>query len=262
MKKIIGLLFAALSFTAFAAGIDPQALELLNKMEKTYDPQDKGKTIKTKIVETEMTVTAQNMKMNMTQYFKVPNKLKIKVEIPGIMESITCFDGQRAWESNKASGVRELTGKELSSLKFGAVMEAPATKLQDICSDITFDKNGGDVDGFSCVKMVCTPKPEYSAPSFTIWVSPSDCLMRKLEMVAVTQMGEIPSTTIFRNFKKCSDILVSYEQEITQLGMKMTMAVKNVEFDKAVNDDEFAMPAPAAPKKASTNSKSPRKKKK
>ena len=246
MKKIIGLLFAALSFTAFAAGIDPEASLLLDKMEKTYDPLDKSKTVKTKTVEIEMAMEAQDMKMNLTQYFKIPLMLKVKIEIPGIMETETGFDGVKAWDFSKAGGVRELTGKELSSMKFGAVMESPSMKLQNICSEIKLDKNGGDVDGVPCVKMVCTPKPEYNAPAFTVWVSPKDCLLRKMEMISVTQMGEIPSTTIFRNFKKCWDILIPYEQEITQLNMKMKTTVKSVEFNKEISDDEFKMPAPAA----------------
>ena len=248
MKKIIGLFFVALSFTAFAAGVDPEALALLNKMEKIYDPSGKFKQIKTKIVEIEMTVPAQNMKMNLVQYFKTPLMLKVKIAIPGIMEMETGFNGVKAWEFNKAGGARELSGKEFDSFKFGAVLESPITKLQDICSEIKLDKNGGAVDGVECVKMLCTPKPEYNSPVFSIWVSPKDCLMRKMEMLSVTQMGEIPAVTVFRDFKENWGILIPCEQETTELDMTMKSVVKKIEFNKPAVEAAPATPAtPAVP---------------
>lgn len=245
MKKIIGFLFAALSFTAFAAGIDPQASALMDKMEKVYDPSGKNKQLKTRITEAEMTMVAQNIKMNLVTYFKVPYMLRVDVTVPGMMDVATGFDGKTAWEFNKASGVREMTGKELASFKFGAMLEAPLTKLQDLCSDITYDKNGGFVDGIPCIKMVCTPKPEFNCSVFTVWVSLKDCYMRKLEMINVTQMGDIPATTLFRDFRTVDGRVIPYEQEISQLTMKMTLVIKKVTYNTDISDSKFKMPEDA-----------------
>ncbi|OGV35891.1 MAG: hypothetical protein A2020_07495 [Lentisphaerae bacterium GWF2_45_14] len=249
MRIFIGFLLTALSFTVFASGIDPEALALLDKMEKVYDPSGKGKEVKSKIVEMEMMIPGQNIKMNLTQYYKVPFNLKIKTRLPGIMEMENGFDGKTAWEYNKAMGGRELTGKELDSFKFGAVLENPSLKLQDICSDIKFDKNGGKVDGVECVKLICTPKPEYNTAAFSVWISPNDSLMRKMEMTSVTQMGEVPSVTIYRDIRKKNDILVPCEQEVTMMNVSMKSIITKIEFNKEISDSEFKMPegAPVTP---------------
>ena len=132
--------------------------ELVVKMEKAVDPEDSAKNIKTQVNKLEINMPAQKIKMNVTATDKYPNKSRTVTEIPGMMRIFRVYDGTKAWEYSKAMGLREITGKELDSIKLEMALKNPKNKMRDIFSDIQVPDKTEKVGKFNCYKLTCTPR--------------------------------------------------------------------------------------------------------
>ena len=212
---------------------------LIAKMEKAIDPEGISKTVKTSIQKVRIAMPVQNINMIVTVTKKYPNKSKTVSEIPGIFTSTRTFDGKSAWEYSAINGLREISGKELSSIKFESAMKDATNKMRDVFSKIEVADALEKVGEFECYKFTCTPKEEYKAEPVIMFIDNKELLMRKMNITVNSQMGAINTESIFSDFKLMNKIMVPKLTTMKQAGATMVMKVLDISYNVPVDDSEF-----------------------
>jgi len=241
-KKVIFLSFLVLA-SGMLSAMDRKAVdELIVKMEKAVDPKGISKKIKSQVTKANISVPAQQIKMNMIMMDKFPDKSKEISSIPGVMESVRVYNGKQGWEYSKSTGLRAITGKELLSLKFNILIKNPAIKLREAFSEITVADKLEKVGEFECYKMTCKPKKGFDLKPMFLYVDNKKFLTRKLIMTAETQMGPIEAVSIMRKFKEIDGLMLPTEIELIQMGMKMNFTIVEIKNNVDIPDSEFDKP--------------------
>jgi hypothetical protein len=189
-----------------------------------------------------MKMPAQRISGEFEMIEKYPDKSLATTSIPGLVRSVQGFNGKVAWESTNTMGLRKIEGKELEFIKFDSLFRSPKSKLKEIFSKIDLDRNGGKVEGKDCYKLTCYPPEKYGLKPTVIYVDKENFYIVKLEIVAVTQLGEIPSVAIMKDFKKIQGLIVPTKTILNQLTVVMEMEVTSIELNKKVDDSIFEMP--------------------
>jgi hypothetical protein len=233
-------IFAISAFSVFAEEISVE--QIVEKIKKAADPNGVREKLKTMIVEGKMNMPSQKIVGEFVFIDKFPNKSKAVSQIPGLMLSVQAYNGKVAWESTNAMGIRTISGRELKFLEFTELLKDPKGNLTDIFSKIDLDKNGGDVDGKACYKLVCYPPKEYELKPFVMYVDKNSFYMLKVEMTAVTKLGDIPTVAVMSDFKDVKGLVEPMKTVMTQLTETIVMEVKSIELDKEVDDSIFEIP--------------------
>jgi outer membrane lipoprotein-sorting protein len=253
-RGIVVVFVFAILISGMLSGMDNKSVDvLIKKMEKATDPKDICKKIKSRIIKANISMPAQQMKMEMTTINKFPDKIKVITSIPQIMEIIKVCNGKQAWEYSQATGMREITGKELGALKLQLLIDNPSSKMREVFSKITVPDEMVKVDDFECYKMICKPN-DLDLEPMIFYIDNKKYLMRKMEMIADTQMGQIPIISTFNKYKDFGDMVMATEAIVLQMGMKMVVTLTDVKNNVDIPDGEFKKPTVGkklAPKKKS-----------
>lgn len=229
--------------------------EIMARVEKAIDPENKSKDIKTQVTKFTMLVPMQGMKFNGISKFKAPGMNVTKVELPGMMKTIQCFDGENAWEFSNLQGLRKISGKELNFVKLNTALESPINTFRDVFSSTEL-QGTEKIEGSDCYKIVCTPKKDFKIETkITVWIEKKTFYPKQLSLVAQTQRGAIPSKAISRDFKKINGKIYAMETTLYQLGSKMVIKLESVESNVKLDDKDFDIKTYTAAPETAANAK-------
>ncbi len=238
LKSILFVTIFAFSFAMYAQ--NPMSVdELEKKMEKAVDPSGKLKTTTTRIMTATLLIKQQGISANTIIKSKKPHKSQVISIIPNMMTEVKVFNGETGWVYSNMTGVRQILGAELASIKLQGKMDDPEAKLTEIFQSVTIEKEKIKTGNFTCYKLVCTPKEEDGKNQMTIYVDDEKYLTRQIDMIIVTEMGAIPSITVLEDYKKSNDILFPYKMTSKVLGMDMIVTIDKIELDVPIKDSEF-----------------------
>lgn len=165
-----------------------------------------------------------------------PNRMVLKVVVPGLGEVLNGFDGTIGWSVDPLIGPALTSGAEL-------VQTAEEANLLAVIRDsslIRSKETAGETEyaGIPCWRVNLE------------WVSgrtSSDCystesgLLIASEEVQVTVMGEIPSTTLYFEYRDFEGRLFPTRIVQQAMGQEQEMRVQEVEFD-TVDPAAFDLP--------------------
>jgi hypothetical protein len=243
------LLFAQAQKVQRPAAPDISLQVLLERMKKASDPDNKAKTVKTLISKSSGMISMQQIAVNTTFMFKMPDKIKTKIRVKNIPATIEAYNGKAGWSMVEGVGVQPITGLQLEFLKLTAKMSNPNNDLEDIFTKITLDKNQWTVGKFQCYKLICSLKQSMQLPPAEIYVDINKYLPRKMVLSAMTAMGIIPTETVFGPYKKYNGLLLPSSQTVSSLGMTIATKQISVMINPKIKDSVFNMPklAPLGP---------------
>lgn len=184
-----------------------------------------------------MEVPAQGVGGDLEIYSAAPNKLLIKVEIPGLGAVSSGFDGQVGWAINPAMGPMVLKDRQLDQMRQQADFYG-ALHLDDLIASLeTVEKT--EFEGHPCykVKVVTAWGEEY----FEYFDVETDLLVG-VERTQASPMGEIPVTSVVSDYKEFDGLLVATKSVQRMMGIEQIISVTSLE---SWTPDEVTFELPA-----------------
>ena len=219
----------------------PKLAKLMQKMDQATDPQHQANKITNQIFVFEVELAMAQIKFNNTTILKAPNKRKMITTIPNMMTETEVFDGKVGWKSNSRMGFQQITGPALQFLKYTTI-SSNTIRFEDKFKTIELAKETFTIDGRKCYKLTCYPPTEYNLTPQIIYIDTKKYLTRRVEMVVVSSMGEVPSTANIIEYKKFAGFNLPSKMQMTQMGMNVQMTLISFKINQEVSDSEFAKP--------------------
>jgi hypothetical protein len=237
----IGLFFlGALSGCGSAETLDAQELpaadSLIARYVEALGGRERFATLQSLRAEGITLIPAMGLRAEFELLQAAPNRMVLKVTVPGLGEIMNGFDGKTGWSIDPLVGPALTTGAELQQTEEEAHILATLRDRSLIASMETIEET-------AYVEIPCWRVN-------LVWVSgrkSSDCyssesgLLIASEEVQSTAMGEIPSTTIFLEYRDFGGRLFATRIVQRAMGQEQEMRVETVEFD-SVDPEAFELP--------------------
>ena len=180
-------------------------------------------------------VPAQGAEGSLELFRSSPNKLLIRVNIPGIGEMMQGFDGKVGY-TNSPQGASILDGSQLSQIRetadfYTELHSADKFKLMETVELTEFE-------GKSCykVKLISKAGREY-AEFFDAETGLLAGNLGEQEMPGT----KVEQITVFSNYKTFGDLLLPTRTAIRMMGFEQVMTYDSVEFN-SVDEAIYALP--------------------
>jgi hypothetical protein len=167
-----------------------------------------------------------------------PDRMRMNVNIPGLGEILSGYDGENGWSLNPMMGPMVMSGAELEQTREQASVAASLRDVSMVPGRETVED--AEYDGVPCWKVRLT------------WVSgrvTHDCyakdtgLLVASESTQVTQMGDMPIVSIFREYREFEGRQVATHLVQRVAGQEQVMRIDSVEYGEV--DEERVQPPQA-----------------
>ena len=242
MKKVFmffALLLIGISFTGCVCfRSQPDVAEIIAKVKKKNDPQNKSKTINTAIFKYNCVNGSEKSKI--TVLLKRPGKIKIMARAG--KEFWQCaFDGKSAWEYTNSGGVRFLTNAESDEIRLQAFLLAPSIDIKKIFKNIKID-GSAKIAGRDCWKLICQPKDSFKSQTIIVFVTKETSLIIKVIEKQDTADTVVKVVTSFKKYKFFKAFLLPVKT-ITRVDNDVTEStLAGIALNQKIPDSVFATP--------------------
>lgn len=179
---------------------------------------------------------AMGLKGDMTVYAARPNRVYVRVAVPGLGEILSGFDGKVGWSVNPATGPQVMEGKQLDQTKedynFYAVLHNPTNFQALETVELT------DFEGQPCYKLRLLRKS--GAEDFEFFDAKTG-LQRGTILEREGPAGTVKVINVLSDYKKFGELLMPTKLVQKMLGMEQVITLNSMEFD-TVKDSSFEPP--------------------
>ncbi len=169
-----------------------------------------------------------------------PSNMVTTIDIPGIGKIQQGVTADVAWEVNPMTGARILKGEER------AVVVRQATFNADLAWKQHYPKAElagiADHAGTASYKVVLTPKPGEGEPE-TRYYAKDTFLPVGSEMVVTTQMGKVPATVQFLDYKDVQGMKVAHKMVRKDGPVNLEIVLEAIEVNPSLPPTTFELPA-------------------
>lgn len=185
----------------------------------------------------EMSMPAAGMTMTMEIWQSRPNKMLMVMEIPGMGEMKSGYDGEVAWSVNPMQGPRIIDGAELQQTLRQADFDANLRFDHLFPTMETVERT--EMAGRPCyrVRMVAANGDE-AFGCFDV----ENKLLLGLTSRTESEMGTVETTVEFQDYRDFGGVKMPAKTVMNVMGQQMVMTVKQMDTN-AVSADRFALPA-------------------
>jgi hypothetical protein len=185
---------------------------------------------------------AAGMKGNLTLVQAAPNKMAMTVDLPGMGQMVSGYDGTVAWSINPVQGPRVLEGKELEQLREEA---GPAAMLRDFervrsAETVELTTMGGQ----ACYKVKLTYNS--GRESFDCYSTETGLLVGTTQ-TQESPMGSVQVTALFDDWKEFGGLKTATKQRLQMLGQEQVLTIDRLEFDRPDDVKAVEMPEQIKP---------------
>lgn len=183
-----------------------------------------------------MSVPAQGLTAEIEGFSAKPNKVMVRIKVPGIGEISEGFDGTHGWSINPMTGPMLNQGKELEQKKFDSDFYADLYDESRYTSMKTVEKttfNGRPVYKVSLVK-------KDGGEDFEFFDAETG-LRAGRQVTRDTPMGQLSVTVTLGDYKKFGDVLVATTMKQSLMGVEQIFTTTSIEYDK-VDPAVFDLP--------------------
>ena len=183
-----------------------------------------------------LSMPAQNISGNVEIFAARPNRQLIRMNIAGVGNAETGFDGKYGWSLDPVTGATLMTGRSLAEMTDSAIFDSTlylAAHLKELSTVAreTFDKRQA-----YRVKIVSTADIE-RFEFFDVETG----LQLGTEARRQTPLGVVPVTTFVRDYKPFNGLQLPTSLVQSLLGFEQIMTIASYQFN-TVKDDVFALP--------------------
>jgi outer membrane lipoprotein-sorting protein len=173
---------------------------------------------------------------------KAPNLARVVVDIDGIGRTENGSDGTTVWEKTAMTGARILEGAERERSLRSSMLHADV-KWRELYTKAELAGEVEFADRPAWKLLMTTPLGDVE----THYYDRETKLALGKEEIAKTQMGELPTRSVYAEYKTYGALkMASRVIESTQ-GMDIEITIDSVELDPTLPADAFAVPADVAP---------------
>lgn len=239
---VLNILFVATTKTvALDHAPAPKLRKLLQKINHAAAPANKAGKVKNQISHFEATIPMAKITFSNTIILKAPDKMKVIVDMPNIMHEVQVFDGKNGWKQNSRMGFQQLTGATLNFIKYSAIADNKM-HFEDKYAKIELAKEKVIVNGRECFKLTCYAPAEYQLKPQTVYVDSQNYLLRKIEFIAVTTMGEVPSVVTLSDYTLIDGLNIAGQVTTEQVGMTIKLKLLSFKINQPIPDSTFTKP--------------------
>ncbi len=188
---------------------------------------------------------AQGMEIPFTMVTARPGRLRVDAAVMG-MSIVQCFDKTSGWSINPMTGSKDpvpMGDLEVKAMKLQADMDGPFVNWE--AKGFTVEYLGQeDVEGTSCYGLRVDTKQDIV---MDYWFDADSFLVLKQNTKIKVDQSEMETQNYPSDYRQQDGLTVPFALQ-TRKGDQVLnqMVVDKVEFNVAVDDAMFAMPAPAA----------------
>ena len=166
-----------------------------------------------------------------------PDRVFMRVALPGVGEITRGFDGDVAWSNNPMEGVRIMTGSEAAQMKEESALAATIRDAGQFSAIETVEKT--NLAGQDCYRVKLTWKS--GRTSHDCYAVDSGLLIATWN-AQPTPTGDVEVVTLISDYKKFGAVLLPTKIVQTFMGQEHVITIDSTEFD-TLNDAVFDLPA-------------------
>ncbi|MFN2566364.1 MAG: hypothetical protein ABR499_15315 [Gemmatimonadaceae bacterium] len=185
---------------------------------------------------------AAGMKGEFTLVQVAPNKMAMTMNLPGMGQMWTGFDGTTGWSVNPMQGPRVLEGRELDQLRDESGPGAMLRAADRVRSAETVELT--TLGGQQCYKVKITYHS--GRESFDCY-SPETGLLVGMIQRQESPMGSVEITTLVSDWKEFGGLKVPTRLRAQMMGQEMVQTIDRVEFDRPEDVKAVEMPKQVKP---------------
>lgn len=229
----------------------PSAKEIYEKYLTAIGGKDKMKAITSRQVVMTIEIPAAGVKGTVSMFQVPPAKAFSETELGGMGKFAQGSDGEIAWEMSPMAGARILSGKERDTFMRGMRFDSEWNyegQYKDMKTTKT--EKVGDKTAY-VVEMVSN-----EGNKETRLFDKDSGLLLASRATATTQMGEVPTETLFDDYREVNGIKMSFKQTAKMMGSELKTTVEKAEFNAEIPESKFELPADIKALKEKTEKKS------
>jgi hypothetical protein len=185
---------------------------------------------------------AAGVKGNLTVVQVAPNKMGMTIDLPGMGQMVTAYDGTVGWSINPMQGPRVLEGKELAQIREDAGPAAMLRPADRVRSVETVERT--TMNGQSCYKVkVTTLSGRETFDCYSIETG----LLVGMTGTQDSPMGQVQVTTLFDDWKEFGGLKAATKVRLQMLGQEQVLTIDRLEFDRQDDLKALEMPEQVKP---------------
>ncbi len=183
-------------------------------------------------------VPQQGFKGTTTMIHAAPNKMIMKVDIPGFGSQMTGTDGENTWSVDTMQGARILQGDEKAAMLRQSTFNSELnweTLFKEVKAESEEEVNGKAVYAVTQIAQ--------DGQKLTNFYEKESGLLVKTMTIVKSQMGDIPMESHYSDFKEVDGITMPHRTVIAAaMGMQYIMTIESMKQNIELPADAFAMP--------------------
>ena len=233
---IVGGTIRAKAAEEKAAEAFPSAREVLERYAKAIGGKDEFMENDSQHAVGTVQMKAQGISGKLEVWAARPNKMLMKMSVPGVGDFDTGFDGKVAWMNSALTGPMLLEGKMgaevATQADFNRSLHDPAdyTKMEMLGTE--------EFNGEPCYKLKLVHRTGTESTEF---YSQKTGLQRGVIATQESPLGPVTSTTTITDYKKFGDLLMQSRISQKAAGVETVMTMDEVDFNK-VDPKVFELP--------------------
>ena len=224
---LVGALVLAMTTIGLARqAATPTAKEVIARHVAAIGGEKAYKALKSIRARGTFTMVAQGVSGEFELAAARPDKMVIKVTVPGLGQIESGYDGKVGWTMDPVSGPAILKGRQLSETAddsyFDATLHGPDhVKEAAVVGTETFD--GRKTTKLKIVTLSGSEQMEYFDVETGLQIGS--------EASRETPMGITPSTSVLRDYRKVQGFMVPHVMLQRTMGIEQTLTITGYEFD-------------------------------
>jgi outer membrane lipoprotein-sorting protein len=216
----------------------PSVETILDKYLKAIGGKEAIEKLNSRSVKGTFEIEAMSMSGPFENYAKAPNKLAVHFSIPGVGNGAQVFDGQKAWDSNPMTGLRELGGEEL------AVMKREADFYRDLNlkshykkMEVKAKEKVGQAEAY-----VIEATPAEGSPEKLYFDAATGLLIRQ-DAERETGQGKLAIEIYVEEYKMVDGVNIPHKVRQVSPLFSMTIKFAEVKHNVEIDEAKFAKPS-------------------
>jgi hypothetical protein len=220
-----------------AAGL-PSAEQLLDKFIQALGGKPALEKLSSRVEKGTFELPAFGITAPIEIYSKAPNKSAFVIDIPGIGMVRQAFDGAVGWAEDPQSGLRDLTGNELSAAKRDAVFHLNL-KIKEYYPKLAVSSRQKVNDRET---YVLDATPTEGTPEKLYFDVETGLLVRQDREVD-SPVGKFSAEVYLADYREIDGVKLPFSVRQWTSAQEFTIKLQEVKHNVPIEDSKFAKPA-------------------
>jgi len=220
----------------------PFADEVLDKYVEALGGKAALEKFNSRVLKGTFELPAMGITSGTEIYAKAPNKWLLTIDVPGFGLVQQGYDGTSGWAQDPQTGLRDLSGGELESVKRSAEFNQPL-KLKTLFSKLEVKEKSkvGDREVY-----VLEATPAQGSPEKLYFDTQTHLLVRA-DVESEGPQGKTVFEITFENYKEVDGIKLAHTVSRSSPAMSFVIKLEEIKHNVPIEDTKFQKPAPAKP---------------